>query len=106
KAVRPMNSLLSFLPIWLSFLDESLRPFFSVARHQVLDHEFRSISIGVGQIHLCLPIETLFADFYDATGFFGDLSREDERFLAFGSKINDAVDQPDAIGIVMGSTSD
>src|SRR5262245_14777909 len=88
------------LPFWLALVDKSLQPFFSVARHQVLDHDFRSIPVGVGQIHPCLPIETPFADFYDVTGFFGDLSREGERFLAFGSGINDAVDQPDAIGIV------
>ena len=87
-------------PFCRALVDESLQAFFSVARHQVLDHDFRSIPVGVGQIHLRLPIESLFANFYDVTGFFGDLSREDERFLAFSSRINDAVDQPDAIGIV------
>src|ERR1043166_6278975 len=90
------------LPFWLPLVDESLQSFFSVARHQVLDHDFRSIPVGVGQVHFCLPIVTLFADFDDVTGFFGDLAREGERFLAFGSGINDVVDQPYAIGIVGG----
>src|SRR5262245_30086999 len=71
------------LPFWLALADEGVQPFFSVARHQVLDHDFGNIPVGVGQVHFCLPVETLFANFYNVTGFVRDLLREGERFLAF-----------------------
>src|SRR5262245_6247210 len=40
-----MNPCSAVFPFWLALVDESLQPFFSVARHQVLDHECRSIPV-------------------------------------------------------------
>src|SRR5262249_23962413 len=40
--VHPWSAV---FPFWLALVDESLQPFFSVARYQVLDHECRSIPV-------------------------------------------------------------
>src|SRR5260370_21840996 len=86
---------LSVLPFRLALVDEGADAFLGVARHHVLGHHLRSVTIGVRKAHLGLAVERFLAEFYRIGGFQRDFFGQPDRGIPVRPSGDDAVDEAD-----------